>query len=239
MGASTDVSFGFTVGPVMPAAEAGAAGDRERYREMLEDCRFGQSLGFGSVWVLEHYFTDYYPSPSPLLFLSHVAAACPGLGLLCTSASPFQQNADSIGAWKAVTAANGGRADANDPLWIHCFVADNEADARDEATRYLAAFFRAVIAHYETHANPWKDVPTYERNVQQMERMEAMADPANLPPFLEHQLVGTPEQVAAPMRRYREIGVTQFAINTAQPGRPALSRHRCMERFAREVIPLV
>ena len=101
------------------------------------------------------------------------------------------------------------------------------------------AFFRAVVRHYETHANPWKDVPTYERNVQQMERMEAMADPANLPPFLEHQLVGTPEQVAAQVRRYREIGITQFAINTAQPSRPAESRHRSMERFAREVIPLV
>ena len=129
-----------------------------------------------------------------------------GLGLLCTSASPFRQNADSIAAWKAVTAANGGRADADIPLWIHCFIADSEARAREEATAYLAAFFRAVVAHYETHANPWKDVPTYERNVQQMERMEAMADPANLPPFLEHQLVGTPEQVAHQVRRYREIG---------------------------------
>ena len=114
-----------------------------------------------------------------------------GLGLLCTSASPFRQNADSIEAWKAITASRGARAVANIPLWIHCFIADSEARAREEAITYLAAFFRAVVAHYETHANPWKDVPTYERNVEQMERMEAMADPANLPPFLEHQLVGT------------------------------------------------
>ena len=358
MSEDRDLAFGFTVGPVMPAARAGAAGDRERYREMLADCRFGQGLGFGSVWALEHHFTDYYPSPSPLLFLSHVAAACPGLGLgtavivlpwyepvrfaedvamlslmtdgelhiglgrgvarieydaraidmahsrdlfrehyeiakgllsgepfsyagthatipravtlrpgparerihlygacnnpgtaermaemglglLCTSASPFRQNADAIGAWKAIAAAGGGRADANIPLWIHCFIADSEGAAREEAIAYLAAFFRAVVAHYETHANPWKDVPTYERNVQQMERMEAMADPANLPPFLEHQLVGTPEQVAAQVRRYRAIGVTQFAINTAQPGRPTASRRRSLQRFAREVIPLV
>ena len=149
------------------------------------------------------------------------------------------QNADSIAAWKAVTAARGGRRHANIPLWVHCFIADSEAQAREEAIDCLAAFFRAVVAHYETHANPRKDVPTYERNVQQMERMEAMADPANLPPFLEHQFVGTPEQVAAQVRRYREIGVTQFAINTAQPGRPAESRRGSMERFAREVMPLV
>ena len=81
MSERTGAAFGITVGPVMPAAQDGPAGDRERYRAMLEDCRYGQSLGFGSVWVLEHHFTDYYPSPSPLLFLSHVAAACPGLGL--------------------------------------------------------------------------------------------------------------------------------------------------------------
>ncbi len=358
MNERTDLSFGFTVGPVMPAAEEGPAGDRERYREMLADCRFGQGLGFGSVWALEHHFTDYYPSPSPLLFLSHVAAACPGLGLgtavivlpwyepvrfaeevamlslmsdadlhiglgrgvarieydaraidmahsrdlfrehyeiatgllsgkpfhyagthatvpravtlrpgparerihfygacnnpgtaermaemglglLCTSASPLQQNEESIRAWQSTSAARGAHAEANVPLWIHCFIADSEAEAREEAIAHLAAFFRAVVAHYETHANPWKDVPTYERNVAQMERMEAMADPANLPPFLDHQLVGTPEQVAAQLRRYREIGVTQFAINTAQPGRPTASRRRSLERFAREVIPLV
>ena len=358
MGEQGDLAFGFTVGPVMPAERDGAAGDRQRYREMLEDCRFGQSLGFGSAWVLEHHFTDYYPSPSPLLFLSHVAAACPGLGLgtavivlpwyepvrfaeelamlslmtdadlhiglgrgvarieydaraidmahsrelfrehyevatgllsgapfryagthatiprevtlrpgpvrerihlygacnnpgtaermaemglglLCSSATPFDQNAGAIGAWKSITASRGGRAEANIPLWIHCFIGDSEAEARDEATTHLVAFFRAVVKHYETHANPWKDVPTYEHNVQQMERMEAMADPANLPPFLEHQLVGTPEQVAAQLRCYRAIGMTQFAINTAQPGRPAASRRSSMERFAREVMPLV
>ena len=296
---------------------------------MLEDCRYGQSLGFGSVWVLEHHFTDYYPSPSPLLFLSHVAAACPGLGLgtavivlpwyepvrfaedlamlsvmtdaelhiglgrgvarieydaraidmahsrdlfrehyeiadgllsgkpfryegthariprqvtlrpgparerihlygacnnpgtaermaemglglLCTSASPFRQNADSIGAWKAIAAANGGQADANLPLWIHCFIADSEAEAREEAITYLAAFFHAVVAHYETHANPWKDVPTYERNVQQMERMEAMADPANLPalpgaPIGGHARAGGRPGAALPGDRHHPI----------------------------------
>ena len=31
--------------------------------------------------MVEHHFSDYYPQPNPLLFLSHIAAACPGLGL--------------------------------------------------------------------------------------------------------------------------------------------------------------
>ena len=54
-----DVDFGFTVGPVMPADRDGAAGDGQRYAEMIDDCRFGHSLGFSSVWSLEHHFTDY------------------------------------------------------------------------------------------------------------------------------------------------------------------------------------
>ncbi len=160
-----------------------------------------------------------------------------GLRLLCTSASPFQQNADAIKAWKEITGAKGGRTDTDIPLWIHCFIADSEDEAREEALRYLVAFFRAVVEHYETYTNPWKDVPTYERNVEQMERMEALADPANLPPFLENQLVGEADQVVAQVQRYLDIGVTQFAINTAQPTRPTESRRRSMERFAREVAP--
>jgi alkanesulfonate monooxygenase SsuD/methylene tetrahydromethanopterin reductase-like flavin-dependent oxidoreductase (luciferase family) len=31
--------------------------------------------------MLSHHFTDYCPSPSPMFFLSHIAATCPGLGL--------------------------------------------------------------------------------------------------------------------------------------------------------------
>jgi len=160
-----------------------------------------------------------------------------GLVPLCTSASPMQQNADAIKAWKMIASDKGKPADVNIPLWIHCFIADSEDEAMEEATTYLTAFFRAVIGHYETHLNPWKDVPTYEHNVQQMERMQAMADPANLPPFIKNQLIGTPEQVATKVQQYRDIGITQITINTAQPSRPKDSRHRSLHRFAREVAP--
>ena len=35
MSERSNPAFGFTVGPVMPAEQDGAAGDRQRYREML------------------------------------------------------------------------------------------------------------------------------------------------------------------------------------------------------------
>jgi luciferase-like monooxygenase len=41
----------------------------------------GAKLGYDAAWVVEHHFSDYYPTPSPLLLLSHIAARCPGFGL--------------------------------------------------------------------------------------------------------------------------------------------------------------
>ncbi len=72
---SQELDFGFVVAPV------GAEGlsDAALYQEVIADCRLGQSLGYDSAWMLEHHFSGYFPTPSPLLFMAHVAAHCPGL----------------------------------------------------------------------------------------------------------------------------------------------------------------
>ncbi len=57
------------------------ASDSEMYREAIIDARYAQELGYDAVWIVEHHFSDYYPTPNPLMFLSHLAAACPGMGL--------------------------------------------------------------------------------------------------------------------------------------------------------------
>ena len=57
------------------------ASDGEMYREAIIDAQLAQKLGFDAVWIVEHHFSDYYPTPNPLMFLSHLAAACPGMGL--------------------------------------------------------------------------------------------------------------------------------------------------------------
>ena len=72
---SENLKFGFVVAPV---GEKGLD-DGALYQEVIADCKLGQSLGYESVWMLEHHFSDYFPTPSPLLFMSHVAAHCPGL----------------------------------------------------------------------------------------------------------------------------------------------------------------
>lgn len=69
--------FALTIG----AVDAEGASDAAMYDECIGDARLAQKLGFHAVWMVEHHFSDYYPTPNPLMFLSHIAAACPGLGL--------------------------------------------------------------------------------------------------------------------------------------------------------------
>ena len=72
-----DPQYALTIG----AVDAEGASDQRMYEECVGDARLAQKLGFHAVWMVEHHFSDYYPTPNPLMFLSHIAAACPGLGL--------------------------------------------------------------------------------------------------------------------------------------------------------------
>lgn len=69
--------FAYQIG----AVDAAGREDRALYREAIADAQLLHRLGYDAAWMVEHHFSDYYPQPNPLLFLSHIAAACPGLGL--------------------------------------------------------------------------------------------------------------------------------------------------------------
>jgi alkanesulfonate monooxygenase SsuD/methylene tetrahydromethanopterin reductase-like flavin-dependent oxidoreductase (luciferase family) len=74
----TDISFGFQAAA---AAGQGVHSDQQLYRDLLEDCALGARLGYDAAWLLEHHFSDYYPTPSPLLLMAHIAAKLPDLSL--------------------------------------------------------------------------------------------------------------------------------------------------------------
>lgn len=71
------IRFGF----VASAAGAPGATDAELYRALLEDVDWHADLGFSTAWFIEHHFSDYFPTPSPLVLMSHVAARHPQLEL--------------------------------------------------------------------------------------------------------------------------------------------------------------
>ncbi|HKU96903.1 MAG TPA: LLM class flavin-dependent oxidoreductase [Vineibacter sp.] len=72
-----DITFGFQAAPASDVRKA----DTVLYREVMDDCALGHRLGYDAAWLLEHHFSDYYPTPSPLLFMAHIAAALPDLSL--------------------------------------------------------------------------------------------------------------------------------------------------------------
>lgn len=71
------VRYGVQIG----AVDRSGVKDADLYNEAIVDAKLTQDLGFDAAWLVEHHFSDYYPTPNPLVFLSHLAAACPGLGL--------------------------------------------------------------------------------------------------------------------------------------------------------------
>src|SRR5246127_3117138 len=73
----TDIRFGFQAA----AAGEGVHSDQTLYQDMLDDCTLGAGLGYDAAWLLEHHFSDYYPTPSPLLAMAYIAAKCPDLSL--------------------------------------------------------------------------------------------------------------------------------------------------------------
>ncbi|MBM3483430.1 MAG: LLM class flavin-dependent oxidoreductase [Alphaproteobacteria bacterium] len=71
------IKFGTVISPV---GEPGAS-DAQQYAEALTDADYARQLGYNALWVIEHHFSDYFPTPSPLLFLSHLAARMPEIDL--------------------------------------------------------------------------------------------------------------------------------------------------------------
>lgn len=74
---SQPVSFGVVAG----AAGAPGTSDAEQYRDLLNDCEYNRSLGYRTVWTLEHHFSDYFPTPDLMVLLAHIAARFPDLAL--------------------------------------------------------------------------------------------------------------------------------------------------------------
>jgi alkanesulfonate monooxygenase SsuD/methylene tetrahydromethanopterin reductase-like flavin-dependent oxidoreductase (luciferase family) len=86
MAASAGVEFGC----VVAAAGAPGASDRDLYRGMLTDCEVFSQLGYRTVWVLEHHFSDYFPTPDPGLQIAHFSGRFPELGFgTCVIVTPW------------------------------------------------------------------------------------------------------------------------------------------------------
>jgi hypothetical protein len=104
---------------------------------------------------------------------------------------------------------------------------------------HLPDFFRLQVQHYETDARPWDNIAGYEQFSRMFSTLKEMCDPANLGPFLDQNLVGSPETIAARLRQLQDIGFNYFVITNATYGVPRSVRQSTIRLFANEVMPLV
>ena len=80
--------FAFVAAPV---GEEGLS-DAALYKEILADCEFAHRSGYRAAWMIEHHFSDYFPTPNPLAFLSHIAARFPDFALgTCVLVTPWYE----------------------------------------------------------------------------------------------------------------------------------------------------
>lgn len=157
---------------------------------------------------------------------------------LCLSNFPDHVLRSILARWET-KAQSQGRTAVTKPLAIKCFIGRTDRDAREEALAYLPDFFRLQVEHYETDARPWDNVSGYEQFSKMFSTLKEMCNPDNLGPFLDQNLVGSPETVTARIRQLQEIGFNYFVITNATYGVPRSVRQSTIRRFAEEVIPRV
>jgi alkanesulfonate monooxygenase SsuD/methylene tetrahydromethanopterin reductase-like flavin-dependent oxidoreductase (luciferase family) len=80
------INFGY----VVTAVGAPGTPDSLAYRNLVGDCEQVAEFGFETIWLIEHHFSDYFPTPNPLAMLSHLTARFPTLGLgTCVLVTPW------------------------------------------------------------------------------------------------------------------------------------------------------
>jgi alkanesulfonate monooxygenase SsuD/methylene tetrahydromethanopterin reductase-like flavin-dependent oxidoreductase (luciferase family) len=349
---SRPISFGFQ----LSAVDRTGATDMELYAALLTDAALGYRLGYETAWVVEHHFSDYFPQPSPLTILGHIAALCPGMGLgtmvlvtpwyqpvrlagdiavlshlaqaplhfglgrgnapmeyeafgvpmeeakdrfaetwqildlamkgepftfegnhlqvrrevrirptprtdlinfygaignpasatkiaelglppICNGSLPFAVQRDVLATWQGGAEKRGMPTDAAKPVGVTLIIADTDAEADALARKLMPRWFEVQVEHYAFDASRHHDLPDYRPFAETHARRVKMTDPANLDPFLEVSLVGSPETVRRRLQAYIEVGFDSFILQTSTPDIPQPVRQEWLTRFAREIAP--
>ncbi|HEY2247637.1 MAG TPA: LLM class flavin-dependent oxidoreductase [Bradyrhizobium sp.] len=345
-----DVSFGFQAA----ASDVAGVPDAQLYRDLMADCELGHRLGYDAAWLLEHHFSDYYPTPSPLLMMAHIAAKFPDLSLgtsvlvlpwyhplrlaeeiamlnmltrgtlhlgigrgtarmeynaynidmnegrarfaevfeiveqglkgqpfsyrgkfwnieqpiqirpepsdkpvrfygaigspasaevmgdlgippICLSTFPDGLLVKILDRWDARVGVRGNGATL--PISVKMFIADTDEEAREMGRRYYPPYFALQADHYEADANPWSNIPEYADFSRMFANLRKLTDPAELGPFLDSNLVGSPETICRRIETLIGLGFNYFMVSSATPGTPRAVRQHMMTRFAEEICP--
>lgn len=162
-----------------------------------------------------------------------------GLAPMVTAGPPVAVQCDTIGHWMKAATAAGRSTDvirANCPLVI---VADTDREAEALARKYVPKWYRLQQIHYAFDEIKYADVKGYTSFMDVAARRNLYANPDNIGPLIDVNLIGSPETVLAKLERYIEGGFNYFILNAATPGLPQDVRQGWLRRFMEEVVPML
>jgi alkanesulfonate monooxygenase SsuD/methylene tetrahydromethanopterin reductase-like flavin-dependent oxidoreductase (luciferase family) len=164
------------------------------------------------------------------------------LGLLIIPQKPWELHAEDMALYRAARAKRGKEML---PAIVLCFpyCAATEAEARDGATRYIGAYQRSLVAHYELdepeHFKSAKVYEYYANAAAQMQELRKTAGESVMRDFfVGMQPWGTPEQVLTKLREIKDkVDAAELICIFKTGGMPPALAERSMRLFAEEVLP--
>jgi alkanesulfonate monooxygenase SsuD/methylene tetrahydromethanopterin reductase-like flavin-dependent oxidoreductase (luciferase family) len=127
--------------------------DADVYRHELALADLAEPLGFDSVWAPEHHFTNYILVPSPVQFLSWVAARTQRVQLgAMINVLPWHDQVRLCEEWSVLDEMSGGRAILGLGRGLGRVEFDgfgvDMADSRGQFTEYAEAIINALDTGY-------------------------------------------------------------------------------------------
>jgi alkanesulfonate monooxygenase SsuD/methylene tetrahydromethanopterin reductase-like flavin-dependent oxidoreductase (luciferase family) len=158
-----------------------------------------------------------------------------GIPPICLSTFPDGLLVKILARWRGRAGAKAEGAIL--PISVKLFIADTDEEARALGRRYYPPYFALQADHYEADADPWVDIPEYADFSRMFANLRKMTNPAELGPFLDSNLVGSPETICRRIDTLMSLGFNYFMVSCATPGTPLAIRQKMMTRFAEEICP--
>jgi alkanesulfonate monooxygenase SsuD/methylene tetrahydromethanopterin reductase-like flavin-dependent oxidoreductase (luciferase family) len=158
-----------------------------------------------------------------------------GIPPICLSTFPDGLLVKILDRWRARAGAKANGAIL--PISVKMFIADTDEEARQMGRRYYPPYFALQADHYEADADPWTNIPEYADFSRMFANLRKMTDPNELGPFLDSNLIGTPETICKRIDALIGLGFNYFMVSSATPGTPRAVRQQMMTRFAEEICP--
>ena len=164
-----------------------------------------------------------------------------GLPLIHTSNFPDHMTKSIQETWEARWKTHNHPPVSNDnPIHANpTIVAETDEEALDLGREFYPKFAQIQMDHYETKADYWKDVPSFEVHSKFFSNLGKMTQQGpDLEKYLEHQLIGSPETIIKRIEAMRDnLNVRHVVSGHFMFEMADDIRRRSMRLFAERVIP--